>query len=320
MPFDPQFAALAALLVVLLASAGLLLVDLRRARLSRRLAEVSHLRQRRPDAVAMPSIQIAQRNPGSWTRRVLGLVAFDPSRPQEHPMAWPLVVLLAIAGGAACGLLAAAMFSRSVAVAGCLISTALIARAIFAYGSTSYREKLFVQMPDAMGMIARAMRAGIPVSEAIRAIVRESPEPTRREFLQVNAEQAIGIPLETSLFNLYQRTGLREYGFFAVTITLHQQTGGNLTETLDNLAEIVRKRVQTAARGKALTGQARTSAAILAVIPLIAFGLLALLNPRYIAFYFTHPKGGSIIAMVIVLMLMGVLTMRTMIRRSLAVT
>ncbi|BBK31534.1 tight adherence protein B [Stella humosa] len=320
MPLDLVAVATVCLLVVLGASMVLLVRDLGHARLTRRLGEIGRPAARRAVVVAQTSIQIDRRASGTVAGLLVRVFAFDITRPHEHPMPWPAVVLLAVAAGAGAAILAGAMFDRPTAIAASVIVGGLTARSMFSYGRTSYREKLFNQMPDAMGMIARAMRAGIPVSEAIRSIARESPEPTRREFVQVNAEQAIGIPLENSLLSLYDRTGLREYGFFAVTIALHQQTGGNLTETLDNLAEIVRKRVQTAARGKALTGQARMSAAILAVIPLIAFGLLTVLNPRYVAFYFVHPKGASIAATVVVLMLMGILTMRAMIRKSLSVT
>jgi tight adherence protein B len=323
MPFGdlpPATVALIALALVVAGSALLLLLEIRSQRLARRLNEAVGQPRRRRESTALPGIQLAQRNPDSLATRLARLIAFNPARPQEHPAPWPVVLLAAMAGGVGVALLLSAIVAREAAIAGGLGGTLLIARAIFAYGTTSYREQLFKQMPDAMGMIVRALRAGIPVTEAMRTIARECPEPTRREFTQLNAEQAIGVPLETSLLNLYARTGLREYGFFAVTIVLQQQTGGSLTETLDNLADVVRKRVQTAARGRALAGQARMSALILTVIPFVALGALSVLNPGYIQFYFTHEKGPTIAAIAFGLLGLGVLTMRGMIRRSLAVT
>lgn len=313
-------AALIALGLVAVGSAVLLVLEIRRQRLARRLTEATAQPRRRREAPTQASIQLVQRNQASLAHRLGQLIAFNPSRPQEHPAPWPIVFLLALAAGVVSGLLVLSVLGQPAAILGGPAAAVLAARALFAYGRTSYREQLFKQMPDALGMIVRALRAGIPVTEAIRTIARECPEPTRREFAQLNAEQAIGVPLETSLLNLYNRTGLREYGFFAVTITLQQQTGGSLTETLDNLADVVRKRVQTAARGRALAGQARMSAVILTIIPFVALGALSVLNPAYIQFYFTHEKGPSLAGLAFGLLGIGVLVMRGMIRRSLAVT
>jgi tight adherence protein B len=323
MPFadaSPTTIALVILVLVGLGSAILLLLEIRNQRLARRLNEATAQSRRRRETAQQTSIQLVQRNTASPGHRLARLIALNPARPQEHPAPWPLVLVLAAAGGVVCGLLIAAALGRPLAIAGGIGATVLIARSVFAYGTSAYREQLFKQMPDAMGMIVRALKAGIPVTEAIRTIARESPEPTRREFAQVTAEQAIGVPIETSLLNLYNRTGLREYGFFAVTITLQQQTGGSLTETLDNLADVVRKRVQTAARGRALAGQARMSALILTVIPFVALGALSVLNPGYLHFYVTHEKGPTLAAIAFGLLGLGVLIMRGMIRRSLAVT
>ncbi|GIX10934.1 type II secretion system F family protein [Elioraea sp.] len=316
----PAAIALAALVLVALGSTGLLVLEIRNQRLARRLTEAVGQPRRRRGTATLPGIQLAQRGPTPLVTRLGRLIAFNPSRPQEHPAPWPLVLILGAAGGAAAGLLLAAILGRDAAIVGGIGAGVLATRAIFAYGTSRYREALFKQMPDALGMIVRALRAGIPVTESLRTIARECPEPTRREFAQVNAEQAIGVPLETSLLNLHARTGLREYGFFAVTIALQQQTGGSLTETLDNLADVVRKRVQTAARGRALAGQARMSALILTVVPVIALAALTVLNPGYIDFYFTHEKGPTIAAIAFGLLGLGVLTMRGMIRRSLALT
>jgi tight adherence protein B len=323
MPFadlPPTTIALVILVLVALGSGLLLLLEIRSQRLARRLNEATAQSRRRREPVPTQGIQLVQRNTTTFAHRLGRVIAFNPARPQEHPAPWPFVLVFAAIGGIAAGVLISAVLERSAAIAGGAGATLLIARAVFAYGTTDYREQLFKQMPDALGMIVRALRAGIPVTEAMRTIARESPEPTRREFSQVNAEQAIGVPIDVSLMHLYHRTGLREYGFFAVTITLQQQTGGSLTETLDNLADVVRKRVQTAARGRALAGQARMSAVILTVIPFVALGALSVLNPGYLQFYLTHEKGPTLAAIAFGMLGLGVLTMRGMIRRSLAVT
>lgn len=316
---SPAVAAAVLLGVVIALSLALLIVEGRRRRLEGRLAEAARGARGQPQqARASRSIQLAQAERRGRLSWLTGLIALDLSRPQEHPAPWPLVIFGAVAGGAVASLFFAVLLGPALATPLGVASAVLIARAAFARGTARYREALFVQMPDAMGMIVRALRAGIPVNEAIRTIARESPEPTRREFAQVAAEQAIGVPLESSLLALHQRTGLREYGYFAVTIALQQQTGGSLTETLDNLADVVRKRVHIAARGRALAGQARMSAMILTAIPFVALAALSVLNPRYIAFYVTHEKGPFIAALALALLGMGVIVMQVMIRRSLS--
>jgi tight adherence protein B len=316
----PATVAIIALILVILGSFLLLIQEVRAQRMSYRITSAMREPQHRRTAAPSQGIQLVQRDRTSLLARLTGLIALDLSRPQQHPAPWPIVILVAVLIGIGIAFLASPLLGGRLAMVTGIVAAILAARASFLYGRTGYREKLLSQLPDAMGMIVRALKAGIPVNEAIRSIARESPEPTRREFTQVSAEQAIGVPLDVSLLYLYNRTALREYGFFAVTIALQQQTGGSLTETLENLADVVRKRVQTAARGRALAGQARTSAVILAIIPFVALGALTVLNPGYISFYFTHEKGPTIAAIAFSLLGAGILTMRFMIRRSLSVT
>ncbi|MCS6854949.1 MAG: type II secretion system F family protein [Elioraea sp.] len=312
-------AALAAGAAVL--AALLLLVEHnRRRRMEARVGAARRDRVRPPAEARQPALLLAGRDEPSALQRLTGLIALDLTHPEQHPAPWPLVLAAASLVGVAAALFASPLVGGALAVPAGVGAALVAARAAFAHGRSAYREKLLTQLPDAMSMVVRSLKAGIPVNEAIRAIARESPEPSRREFAQVAAEQAIGVALETSLLNLHKRTGLREYGFFAVTIALQQQTGGSLTETLENLADVVRKRVQTAARGRALAGQARASAAILTAIPFVALAALAVLNPGYLRFYLEHDEGPTVAAVAFGLLGLGILTMRMMIRRSLAVT
>lgn len=314
----PIAIAAVALIVVMLGSLLLLVSEDRAKRITERVSGA--MRDTRADVARAQSIRLAQRSPTSLLAQVTGLIALDLARPQQHPAPWPLVLLVAGAAGVGGFLLASVLLPQPLPMVAGVAVGVLAARGLFSYGVANYREKLLSQLPDAMGMIVRALKAGIPVNEAVRTIAREIPEPTRREFDQVVAEQAIGLPLETSLLSLYDRTGLREYGFFAVTIGLQQETGGSLTETLENLADVVRKRVQMAARGRALASQARMSAVILAIIPFVALGALSVLNPGFVSFYFIHPKGPVLGAIALSLLAAGILTMRFLIRRSLKVT
>lgn len=316
---SPAALALLLLSLVIVLSLALLIIDGRQRRMERRLTDGARAARGEPQQPKPErSIRLAERPGGGRLVWLTRLIALDLGRPQEHPAPWPIVILGALAGGALASVFFGVLFGPAAALPLGIAAAVLLARAAFLHGTSRYRDQLFVQLPDALGMVVRALKAGIPVNEAIRTIARESPEPTRREFAQLAAEQAIGVPLETSLLGLYQRTSLREYGFFAVTIALQQQTGGSLTETLDNLADVVRKRVQIAARGRALAGQARASATILTAIPFVALAALAVLNPRYVAFYVTHEKGPFIAALALALLGTGILVMQLMIRRSLA--
>ncbi len=110
---------------------------------------------------------------------------------------------------------------------------------------------------------------------------------------------------------------MREYAFFAVIIGLQGQTGGNLAETLDNLADLVRRRVAMVAKARALASEARTSAAVLASLPFVVGLMLFLLNPEYIGELFIDPLGHQFLVTFVVLLGMGLLTIRWMIKRSL---
>ena len=148
-----------------------------------------------------------------------------------------------------------------------------------------------------MALICRAVGAGIPLSEALRSVARMHRTPSREEFVRVVNEVAIGQPLEDALWKLHERVGLPEYAFFAVTIGLQAQTGGSLVETLQNLQDIVRKRVALSKRGKALAAEARMSAMILGALPFC----LGAYSSRFMQaglprFLFQHPDRQSPVA------------------------
>jgi tight adherence protein B len=173
-------------------------------------------------------------------------------------------------------------------------------------------------LPDSLGMVVRAVRAGIPVVEALRTVGREVPDPTGAEFRRLSDQLAIGITMEDALKRLARRSGLPEYRFFAVSLTLQNSAGGNLTETLDNLADVVRKRVATRQRGHALASQARASAYVLSAVPVIAAAALMLINPRYVLVLFNDPRGNIVLACAIASLATGLGTMKAIIRRSLS--
>jgi tight adherence protein B len=193
-----------------------------------------------------------------------------------------------------------------------------LARIIFGWERARYQKAVLEQLPDVMALICRAVGAGIPLSEALRSVAQDSSTPSREAFIQVVSEIAIGQPLEAALWKLYERVGLSEYAFFAVTIGLQAQTGGSLVETLQNLQDLVRKRVALSKRGKAMAAEARASAMILSALPFVMGTILAFMQPGFLDFFFNTETGNHLLLVAFGLMGMGIMVMRQLIRRSLA--
>lgn len=320
-PLSPLLLGLAAvgLLVLALAGAGLVLADPARRQLRLRLGHVARLHGRRAAAPAARAPAVARRAAPAQAglARWVGVLGLDPAATAQHPAPWRAVLVLA----ALLGVLAGWQGQRFLAAPGLLLGPAafvFVCRAAFARGRARYRARLYAQIPDVLGVIVRAVRAGIPVVEAVRAVSREVPSPTREEFTQLAAEIGVGMPLDRSLWALADRSGTAEYAFFAVALTLQAQTGGSLAETLDNLADVVRKRIAIRARGLALAAEARTSAAVLTGVPIVTGLGLAVINPEYMEVLFTDPRGHNLLAASAGLLGMGTFVIRTLIKRTLA--
>lgn len=193
-----------------------------------------------------------------------------------------------------------------------------LARLVFGWERRRWRARLFEQVPDLIGLVCGTVRSGIPLSEAIRSVTHELSSPSREQFARVSAEISIGQPLEGALWRLHDRTGLTEYAFLAVTMGLHAQTGGSLMEPLENLQEMVRRRVAVAKRGKALAAEARASAVILEALPFVAGAAIEFVNPGHFAYYIDTPGGQYLLLIAAVLFVLGVVCIQTLIRRSLS--
>lgn len=271
-----------------------------------------------PPAAAprLPSIRVAPRGGNPMLQRIFRLVSYHPDNPAEHIIPWMVV----LAAGAAVGLLgfwrASAYLGTGLGAVAGAASGVLAIRSIFLWQHRRYTTALFRQLPDALGVIVRGVRAGLPMTEALRSIAREMPSPTREAFGRVVGEIAIGRSAEAALWNLYERTRLAEYAFFSVMIGLQAQTGGSLTAALDTLADMVRKRVAMRSRARALAAEARMSALILAILPFVAGLGLSFLQPGYLEIFFNTPSGQSLLMTALTLLAMGLLTIRWLIRKN----
>ena len=317
MELGPALPLLAGGLAALLLVAAFL--TLRRGaaagRMRERVRDVSGLGARAV-VVAGPSIRVASREERGSLRRFAEAIGYNPELPAAHAASVPFVMVAATLAGAVAYWQGRTAIGSPAAVAAALVAAAAMARFLFRRKTKLYAQALFIQIPDTISLVLRAVRAGLPVSEALRTVSLEVPSPSSDEFARVTGEASLGIPLETALWNLYGRTQVREYAFFAVVLGLNSQTGGNLAETLDNLAEMVRRRVAMARKAQALAGEAKASAAILGGLPFVVAILIFIVNPDYVGVFFTDPRGSSFLIAFVVLLASGLLTIRWLIQRS----
>ncbi len=196
---------------------------------------------------------------------------------------------------------------------GSIVLWYLIIRFIFNMFKNRRNAKLVEQFPDALNTVVRCVRVGIPMGEALRTVAKDAMEPTKREFAILADKVSIGVPLDAALRDLSLRVKLTEYQFFATALTLQARSGGGITQTLEGLSDVIRKRVALKARGYALTAEARTSAMVLSVLPFVAGGMIFMVRPDYIETLFTTKGGESVITGAIVLLIFGMGTIQTMI-------
>jgi tight adherence protein B len=266
--------------------------------------------------VVLPSIRVVRSRHGRASVRLLRLIRFDPEMPQARSMPWPLVALMAVGMAAVVYALASGRLNAPLTWLATLAGGVMAARFLFGMQHARYAEAVFQQIPDALGLMVRAIRAGLPLAEALRGVAREISSPTREEFACVAGEMAIGRPVDEALVGLSRRTGVTEYAFLAVTLGLQAQTGGSLAETLDNLADLVRKRVAMAKRARALAAEANMQAGMLVILPFLAAGAMAMIQPFYIETFTQNPTGQTMAVVGLVMMAMGLVTIRWLIRQA----
>jgi len=176
------------------------------------------------------------------------------------------------------------------------------------------RESKFLEaLPDAVDIIVRGVKAGLPLLDCIRMITLEAPEPLRSEFRMIMETQAIGMPLGEACGKLYERTPLPEANFFGIVVAIQQKAGGNLSEALGNLSKVLRDRKKMRAKIQAMSQEAKASAGIIGALPIAVMTLVYLTSPQYISLLFTNSTGHMMLAGSAVWMTMGVLVMKKMI-------
>jgi tight adherence protein B len=180
-----------------------------------------------------------------------------------------------------------------------------VTRFAFSVFTNRRNAKLLTQFPDALNTIVRCVRVGIPVGEALRSVAADALEPTKTEFTILADKVAIGIPVDTALAELAARIKLTEYRFFATALSLQSRSGGNITQTLETLADVIRKRVGLKARGYALTAEARMSSYLLLGLPFVAGAAIFFLERDYIVILFTTSAGQTVLGIAGLFMVLG---------------
>jgi tight adherence protein B len=177
------------------------------------------------------------------------------------------------------------------------------------------RRKNFITLfPDAIDLIVRGVKSGLPVTESMAVVGRELEDPVGEEFRRISDGIRFGQPLDVVLWDTAQRLATPEFNFFVITISIQQETGGNLAETLNNLSDILRKRKQMRLKIKALSSEAKASAMILGALPLVMFGVLYTMNPEYEAALLSDPRGHIMLAGGLGSLLVGTAVMAKMVR------
>jgi tight adherence protein B len=146
------------------------------------------------------------------------------------------------------------------------------------------------RFPDAIELLVRGLKSGLPVSETLNVVAKEIPGPVGEEFRIVTEKIKIGKTMEESLQETADRLGTPEFQFFVITLAIQRETGGNLAETLSNLSDVLRKRAQMKLKIRAMSSESKASAYIVGSLPFFVFAMVWYVNPEYLAGFFYEPR------------------------------
>jgi tight adherence protein B len=176
------------------------------------------------------------------------------------------------------------------------------------------RESKFLEhFPDAVDVIVRGLKAGLPLLDSFKMIASETQEPIRSEFRTIIDTQMIGIPIGDATLKLYEHMRVPEANFFGIVISIQQRSGGNLSEALGNLGRVLRDRKRMKAKIQAMSMEAKASASIIGSLPIVVMSLIYFTSPQYIELLWTNSLGRMMLAACAMWMFVGIMVMRKMI-------
>jgi tight adherence protein B len=174
-------------------------------------------------------------------------------------------------------------------------------------------KKLMRQLPDAIDIVVRSLRAGHPVPTSIAMVAREMTDPIGSEFGLVVDEMTYGLNLEDAMSNLARRVGIDDLRFMVVAVMIQAQVGGNLAEVLESISYVIRERARMRAKIRALSAEGRFSAVLLSILPFALMGVIMAIRPQYYRAVSGDPVFMPILGVGIVLMVMGIIVMYRMV-------
>ncbi|RIY00959.1 pilus assembly protein [Aureimonas flava] len=176
------------------------------------------------------------------------------------------------------------------------------------------RQKKFVdEFANAVDVVVRGIRSGLPLNDTLRMVAAETPEPVRSEFARVVEGLQMGLSMTEAVERLYQNMPLAETNFFAIVVSIQSQAGGNLGEALSNLSRVLRERKRMKGKIQAMSMEAKASGAIIGALPFIVGFLVYLTSPDYISILFTTSSGNLVLVCAGIWMSVGIVVMRNMI-------
>lgn len=176
------------------------------------------------------------------------------------------------------------------------------------------RQKKFIaEFANAIDVIVRGVKSGLPLVECLKIIAREAPEPLSGEFRRICDSQSMGVPVDQCMNKLFERMPLPEVSFFTIVLSIQLKAGGNLSEALGNLSLILRSRKLMREKINALSSEAKASAMIIGALPIIVCGIISVTSPAYMGLLFKDPTGHFGLGAAFLMMTSGILVMRQMI-------
>jgi len=186
--------------------------------------------------------------------------------------------------------------------------------AVYLYWLKSQRIAKFErQLPEALELVSRALRAGHAFSVGLKLVGDEGADPVGKEFRRVFDEVAMGVALPEALHNVTERMDSVDLRFFVTSVLIQRETGGNLAEIIDSLATLIRKRFELHLKVRALSAEGRFSAIILFCLPIVVGVILFKMNPDYMSTLFTDPAGKNMLMIGSFMMVTGAIIMKRMV-------
>ncbi len=315
---DPNIAAILVAGVLALVYVLVLLVAMRRLRIRKRITALSQRWQSRADGTEIPSIRRDTLTVGPLLRKILPNQ--DRLRMRLSQSGRSITVGQYVLGSLVIGLLAAALmavvlsYSVPVSVLGACVAGFALPHLFVGHLCRRRQHAFTDQFPEGIELIIRGLRTGQPLIESAAYMAREMPKPIGPEFQGIVDSVRLGNTLDDALRAALLRIDTPEFRFFATAVTIQQTTGGNLAETLGNLADMLRKRQQMRQRIKAVVSEPKASAWILGSLPFIMFAILFVIEASYVMTLFDDPRGHLLVGLALLSQFIGVLIMVRMIK------